>query len=123
MNKTELATKLTVTEEVDDEFILANGFDVTLEDFDSRQTYLIKLYSEYVSANEEAAEARKGFRYQDGEEMVDKSKQYEAYRRYALDLYNRWKEELDEYNDDKDAGGSFFVLRNRAGWLNERNRY
>lgn len=118
MNITDLATKLGVEQSVATEYIIANGFSIAKEtDYGERQVFLIGLYQDYTLAKEEMSEARKGFRYQDGEEMVDKSKQFEAYRQYANDLFKRWQSELEKYNDSKNEFGSKFFVRQRANWL------
>lgn len=118
MNITEVANELQVDESIATEYIIANDFSIVNgTSYDKHQMYLIRLYHEYREADKDASEARKGFRYQDGEEMVDKSKQFDAFRQYANDLYRRWQTELAKYNDDKNEYASRFVVRTRVGWL------
>lgn len=117
MNITEVAKRFDITEDEATEYIIANGFSITSNDYDTQQIYLLGMYHEYVQAKKDAAKARETFRYQDGEEMVDKSKQFDAFRAYANDMFNRWQKELTQYNSDEDMQGSQLILRKRAKWL------
>ncbi|PTJ54188.1 hypothetical protein [Mammaliicoccus sciuri] len=117
MNITEVAKRFDITEDEATEYIIANGFSITSNDYDTQQIYLLGMYHEYVQAKKDAAKARETFRYQDGEEMVDKSKQFDAFRAYANDMFNRWQKELAQYNSDEDMQGSQLILRKRAKWL------
>lgn len=117
MNITEVAERFEITEDEATDYIIANGFSITSNDYDRQQVYLLGMYDDYVQAKNDAAKARETFRYQDGEEMVDKSKQFDAFRAYANDLFNRWQKELAQYNNDEDMDGSQLILRKRAKWL------
>lgn len=119
MKKNEIVESLGVDEELVTLSISANNFTET--NFSDRQTFLIKLYVDYLVARKEAEEIRNSFRYQDGEEQVDKSSVYDNYRRHYVDLLTEWEKAKREYEADQTvSGGSAFHLRKRADFLDSK---
>lgn len=121
MKYDELSAELGLEAKVLDSAILANGFSSD-DDFDAPKQNLVNMYADYLIAMEDAKEQRLAFKYMDGEESVDKSKVYEQYRRYAIDLLNLWRDQKKAYDDSFSGKDSFFSLRTRAGFLDGRNR-
>lgn len=101
--------------------IVANNFK--LEDVDENNDFLIGMYIDYLKALAEANEIKDSFRFQDGEEMVDKSNLFQNHRRLYMDLFQAWKDAKTEYEraTHQSQFGAFH-LRQRAGFLDERRR-
>lgn len=101
--------------------IVANNFK--LEDVDENNDFLIGMYIDYLKALAEANEIKDSFRFQDGEEMVDKSNLFQNHRRLYMDLFRAWKDAKTEYEraTHQSQFGAFH-LRQRAGFLDERRR-
>lgn len=99
--------------------LAANGFSIN--EVTQSSKFLMELYIDYLKAEQEAASVRNSFKYQDGEEQVDKSKVYENYRKYYVDLYDKWMRAKQDYADSrsKDEGSSFH-LRKRADFLDSK---
>lgn len=99
--------------------ITANGFAIS--EVSENSKHLIELYLDYLKAETEASEMRDAFKYQDGEEQVDKSKVYENYRKHYMDLYDKWQRAKQDFLDSrsKDEGSSFH-LRKRAEFLDAK---
>lgn len=116
-----LATKLEVEQSIVERAVLANGFSIDL-DYTASQENLITMYTEYLLAKEDEKNARLAFKYQDGEESVDKSEIYDQYRKYANDLRRDWSEAKALYDDEFSGRHSFFTIRKRAPHLDARTR-
>ncbi|UBH21878.1 hypothetical protein LAU42_08870 [Macrococcus armenti] len=116
-----LATKLEVEQSIVERAVLANGFSIDL-DYTTPQENLITMYTEYLLAKEDEKNARLAFKYQDGEESVDKSEIYDQYRKYANDLRRDWSEAKALYDDEFSGSHSFFTIRKRAPHLDARTR-
>lgn len=101
--------------------IVANNFK--LEDVDENNDFLIGMYIDYLKALAEANEIKDSFRFQDGEEMVDKSNLFQNHRRLYMDLFQAWKDAKTEYEraTHQSQFGAFH-LRQRAGFLDEHRR-
>lgn len=121
MTFNELQSELGIEKDKLEIAVTTNGFSID-SDIDARQKGLIVMYIDYLTAQEDAREARKAFKYLDGEESVDKSKVFDQYRRYAMDLYNAWNSAKRDYDEDMSGSGSYFTIRKRAGFLNARTR-
>lgn len=119
MNVDSLAIELSVDKAIVERAVLTNGFSIDT-DFDNRQANLIRMYVDYLQALEDARQARVAFKYADGEEAVDKSRVFDQYRKFANDLKDSWEEAKKAYDKDLVGKGSFFTIRNRAGFLDER---
>lgn len=119
MDMSKLAYELAVDESVVSRAIHANGFSIDA-DFDSEQENLIRMYVDYLLALEDAKEARLAFKYADGEEAVDKSRVFDQYRKFANDLKDSWEDVKKAYDKSLVGKDSFFMIRNRAGFLDER---
>lgn len=101
--------------------IVANNFK--LEDVDENNDFLIGMYIDYLKALAEANEIKDSFRFQDGEEMIDKSNLFQNHRRLYMDLFRAWKDAKTEYEraTHQSQFGAFH-LRQRAGFLDDRRR-
>lgn len=120
MNINEIAEMLEVDEAVVRESVQANGFSTT-KSYDEGEEYLIKMHVSYTMAFKEAENLRNSFKYQDGEEQVDKSKVYDNYRKHYQDLYDRWQRAKQDFLDSRSKDeGSAFHLRKRADFLDAK---
>ena len=101
--------------------ISENGFTPT--EITEKNEYLIGMYIDYLKALAEANEIKDSFRFQDGEEMIDKSNLFQNHRRLYMDLFRAWKDAKTEYEraTHQSQFGAFH-LRQRAGFLDERRR-
>ena len=101
--------------------VVANNFK--LEDVDENNDFLIGMYIDYLKALAEANEIKDSFRFQDGEEMIDKSNLFQNHRRLYMDLFQAWKDAKTEYEraTHQSQFGAFH-LRQRAGFLDEYRR-
>lgn len=101
--------------------IVANNFK--LEDVDENNDFLIGMYIDYLKALAEANEIKDSFRFQDGEEMIDKSNLFQNHRRLYMDLFQAWKDAKTEYEraTHQSQFGAFH-LRQRAGFLDDHRR-
>ena len=101
--------------------LTANGFSI--EDITTKNMFLVEMYVRYLIAKDEAEEVRNSFRFQDGEEQVDKSRVYDNYRRHYLDLLADWQNAFERYSDSiNELGNSSFHLRKRADFLDANRR-
>lgn len=123
MTLDELIASIDAEEEKIVKAIIANDFSLDSgTEYDEKKVSLVEAYVDYLVAREEAKEVRIAFKYTDGEESVDKSGIYDQYRRYANDMLAHWRDMKNAY-DKRNAGlTSFFTVRKRAGYLNERTR-
>ncbi|MCU7556537.1 hypothetical protein [Macrococcus capreoli] len=119
MNLANLSEDLNVEESIVKRAAITNGFSID-SDYDEKQENLIRMYVDYLLALEDAKKARIAFKYADGEESVDKSRLFDQYRRFANDLYGAWEDVKKAYDKELSGQHSFFMLRNRAGFLDER---
>lgn len=99
--------------------ISENGFTPT--EITEKNEYLIGMYVDYLKALKDAEAFKDTFRYQDGEEMVDKSGVYDNYRRHYMDLLQTWEKSkaLYDRNTHQSEFGNFHI-RQRAGFLDAR---
>lgn len=121
MNIEDIVESYGIERVVAEKAVLANGFPLD-GDFEGEEYHLITLYLDYLEAMEDSKEARRSFQYTDGEESVNKSKVYDQYRRYAMDLFGAWSSAKRDYDQSKRGLDSFFTIRGRAGVLDERTR-
>lgn len=121
MTLDEIVKKYSLDREQVVDAVLSNGFS-TSATLDERQVNLVKQYVAYLEALADAKEQRKAFKYVDGEEAIDKSDIFNQYRRHANDLYNVWTANKRAYEKELNGKSSYFTVRNRAGWLDERTR-
>ena len=81
------------------------------------------MYIDYLKALDEANEIKDSFRFQDGEEMIDKSNLFQNHRRLYMDLFQAWKDAKTEYSRaTHQAQFGAFHLRQRAGFLDDHRR-
>lgn len=95
--------------------VTSNG--LTIEQVDASNEHLVQMYVEYLEARKEADAVRDNFKYQDGEESVDKTKVYDNYRKHYQDLFNAWKESKEMYDRSASSEHSRYYQRKRASWL------
>lgn len=101
--------------------LTANGFSI--EEITTKNKYLVEMYISYLVAKDEAEEVRNSFRFQDGEEQVDKSRVYDNYRRHYLDLLADWQDAFERYSDSiNELSNNSFHLRKRAEFLDANRR-
>ena len=121
MTVEELATEIGADVQEVRKALTANGFSI--EDITTKNMYLVEMYVRYLIAKNEAEEVRNSFRFQDGEEQVDKSRVYDNYRRHYLDLLADWQDAFERYSDSiNELSNNSFHLRKRADFLDANRR-